>query len=192
MIRGAMHAIVRRHFWKVVIIVLVILAALWFAPRLLPPPQAPAPPLGPAPSVEPGKSSSQPEAPREKKTAAASVEKKAPAPPKRSPAPLSERGKASFYGGAFHGKKTSSGEVYDQNSLTAAHRTLRMGTMVRVRNLRNGREVTVRINNRGPHIRGRIIDLSTRAARELRMVDDGVVPVEITTIPRTVNVAASN
>jgi rare lipoprotein A len=58
-----------------------------------------------------------------------------------------------------------------------------MGTMVKVKNLRNGREVTVRINNRGPHIRGRIIDLSTRAARELRMVDAGIVPVEITTVP---------
>jgi rare lipoprotein A len=94
-----------------------------------------------------------------------------------------ECGKASFYGGAFHGRKTANGEVYNKNSLTAAHRTLPMGTRVKVKNLKNGREVIVRINNRGPRIKGRIIDLSTGAARELRMVDAGVVPVEVRVLP---------
>lgn len=92
------------------------------------------------------------------------------------------QGKASFYGGTFQGRKTASGEIYDINTLTAAHRTLRFGTRVRVKNLRNGREVTVRINNRGPYIKGRVIDLSIRAAQELRMTGAGVVPVEVTIV----------
>jgi rare lipoprotein A len=94
------------------------------------------------------------------------------------------KGKASFYGGGFHGRPTASGERYDQNSLTAAHRSLPMGTRVKVKNLRNGREVVVRINNRGPYVKGRIIDLSTRAAKDLRMTNAGVVPVEMTVIPK--------
>jgi rare lipoprotein A len=183
-----MHAIVRRHFWRVVIVVLVILAALWIAPRLIPPP-TPKPSSGSAPVPEHSQPVAPPIIPDDRKIA--STAKRTEPVPKLSPAPVSERGKASFYGGSFHGRKTSSGEIYDQNSLTAAHRTLRMGTTVRVKNLRNGREVTVRINNRGPHIRGRIIDLSTRAARELRMVDAGIVPVEITTVSRPASVAVN-
>lgn len=94
------------------------------------------------------------------------------------------QGKASFYGGYWHGRKTANGEIYDQNTLTAAHPTLRFGSKVLVKNLRNGREITLRINNRGPYIKGRIIDVSTRAAQELRMTKSGVVPVEITVLPR--------
>jgi len=93
------------------------------------------------------------------------------------------RGKASFYGGYWHGKKTANGEIYDQNTLTAAHRSLSFGTHVKVKNLRNGREVILRINNRGPFIKGRIIDVSKRAAQELKMTRSGVVPVEITVLP---------
>ncbi|TLD72045.1 septal ring lytic transglycosylase RlpA family protein [Phragmitibacter flavus] len=101
------------------------------------------------------------------------------------------RGKASFYGGYWHGRKTANGEIYDQNTLTAAHPTLRFGTKVLVKNLRNGREVTLRINNRGPYVKGRIIDVSTRAARELRMTNAGVVAVEVTVLPKDQPVAVT-
>lgn len=90
-----------------------------------------------------------------------------------------QRGKASWYGSAFHGRKTASGERYDRRSLTAAHRTLPFDTVVRVTNLRNGRRVQVRINNRGPFIRGRIIDVSERAAAILGMRRAGVVPCTV-------------
>jgi rare lipoprotein A len=90
-------------------------------------------------------------------------------------------GMASFYGknDGHNGGRTASGERFDRNSLTAAHRTLPFGTHVRVTNLRNGRTVVVRINNRGPFIRGRIIDVSYGAARELGFVDRGVTQVRI-------------
>jgi rare lipoprotein A len=97
-----------------------------------------------------------------------------------------QRGKASWYGGKFHGRKTASGERFDQNALTAAHRTLPFGSKVRVTNLRNGRSVVVRINDRGPFGgRGRIIDLSRGAAKVLGMISDGVVPVviEVLSVP---------
>ena len=90
-----------------------------------------------------------------------------------------QRGYASWYGPKFHGRRTASGEVFNMYSLTAAHRTLPLGTYVRVTNLKNGRSVVVKINDRGPFVRGRIIDLSYAAARRLGMVRDGVVPVEI-------------
>lgn len=87
------------------------------------------------------------------------------------------RGKASWYGPGFHGKRTASGERFDMNAMTAAHRTLAFGTRVLVRNVRNGREVIVRINDRGPHVRGRIIDLSKAAAAEIDLIDAGEAPV---------------
>lgn len=90
-----------------------------------------------------------------------------------------ERGLASWYGPGFHGKQAANGEIYDQNKLTAAHRTLPFGTIVRVRNRDNGRHVEVRITDRGPFVRGRIIDLSKEAARQLDMLGPGVAPVEI-------------
>ena len=192
-----MQEIVRRHFWKVTIIILVILAALWLAPRVMPPPPAPIapsppPPLPPqAPSVSPGeqrKTSSQQDSPGNRQLALVDPQSSA-SPSSPLHATSRERGKASFYGGYFHGRRTANGEIYNENSLTAAHRTLRMGTMVSVKNLRNGREVTVRINNRGPYIRSRIIDVSTRAARELRMVNSGVVPVEIAVLERPKSLA---
>jgi rare lipoprotein A len=88
-------------------------------------------------------------------------------------------GKASWYGAFHHGKRTASGEVFDMHALTAAHRTLPLGTRVRVTHLRNGKSVEVRVNDRGPVIRGRIIDLSRGAAARLDAVDDGVFPVEV-------------
>lgn len=84
------------------------------------------------------------------------------------------RGLASWYGEPFHGRRTASGEVYDMNELTAAHKTLPFGTRVRVRHARTGKEVTVRINDRGPHVPGRIIDLSRAAASVLGIVQGGV------------------
>ncbi|NIA12493.1 MAG: septal ring lytic transglycosylase RlpA family protein [Nitrospiraceae bacterium] len=94
------------------------------------------------------------------------------------------KGIASWYGPGFHGRRTASGEVFDQNAMTAAHRELPFGTRVRVKNLRNGRSVIVRINDRGPFVRGRIIDLSKEAARRLDMVADGIVPVRVEVIKR--------
>ncbi len=91
-----------------------------------------------------------------------------------------QRGKASWYGKRHHGRKTASGERFNKNALTAAHRTLKFGTVVKVTNQRNGRSVEVRINDRGPFgRRGRIIDLSEEAARQLRMRKRGVAPVEL-------------
>lgn len=95
-----------------------------------------------------------------------------------------ERGNASWYGDKFHGKRTASGEIFDENALTASHRTLPFGTIIRVTNLKNGKSVKVRINDRGPSVRGRITDVSKAAARELDMVRDGVVPVRIEVIRR--------
>ena len=87
---------------------------------------------------------------------------------------------ASWYGSDFHGLPTASGEPFDMNNLTAAHRTLPLGSRVLVRNLKNNHTVVVRINDRGPYIHGRDIDLSLGAAQVLGMVRPGVVPVEIT------------
>lgn len=87
---------------------------------------------------------------------------------------------ASWYGPNFHGSPTASGEPFDMHSLTAAHRTLPLGSRVLVRNLKNNETVVVRINDRGPYVQGRDIDLSFGAARVLGMVRPGVVPVEIT------------
>ncbi|MDB5947502.1 MAG: rlpA [Ramlibacter sp.] len=91
-----------------------------------------------------------------------------------------ETGVASWYGGRFHGRKTASGEAFDMNALTAAHPKLPFGSWVRVRNLLNGRSVDVRINDRGPHIKQRVIDLSRAAAQALGLAGQGTRQVEIT------------
>jgi rare lipoprotein A (peptidoglycan hydrolase) len=88
-------------------------------------------------------------------------------------------GTASWYGPGFHGKKTASGEIYDQTKLTAAHKTLPLGTKARVTNLDNGSAVEVEINDRGPFIDGRIIDLSRAAAGALGLVESGTAPVRV-------------
>jgi rare lipoprotein A len=90
-----------------------------------------------------------------------------------------EQGKASWYGAPFHGRQASSGEIYDMNKLTAAHRTLPFNTMVRVTNTANGKSTTVRITDRGPFVDNRIIDLSYAAAKEIGSVGPGVVPVRL-------------
>lgn len=89
------------------------------------------------------------------------------------------QGLASWYGGKFHGRLTSSGEVFDTNDMTAAHRQLPFGTMVRVTNLDNGRTAIVKINDRGPFVEGRIIDLSRAAAEALDMLSSGVARVSL-------------
>lgn len=90
-----------------------------------------------------------------------------------------QRGHASWYGPKFHGRRTASGEVYDMHGLTAAHRDLPFGTRVEVHNLDNGRQVEVRINDRGPFVRGRVIDLSRAAAEALDMIGPGTARVEL-------------
>lgn len=90
-----------------------------------------------------------------------------------------EVGWASWYGEKFHGRRTASGEVYDMYQLTAAHKTLPLGTTVMVTHLRNGNSVMVTVNDRGPFVRGRIIDLSYAAAQAVGMVEEGVAKVRV-------------
>jgi len=88
-------------------------------------------------------------------------------------------GLASYYAGEHDGRRTASGEIFDMQAMTAAHRTLPFGTRVRVTNLENGRQAVVRVNDRGPFRKGRIIDVSYAAARELGLVGRGVVKVRV-------------
>lgn len=115
-------------------------------------------------------------------------------PVRERPEGYSQRGVASWYGPQFHGRHTANGEVYDMHGLTAAHRTLAFGTWVRVTNLDNGRSVDLRINDRGPFIKGRVLDVSYAAAQRLEMVGPGTARVEIRVLdgplpPRPVPVA---
>lgn len=114
-------------------------------------------------------------------TLACAPKREAKIPPPEIP-PVSRKvefGWASWYGGKFHGRRTSSGEVYNMYQLTAAHRTLPMGTRVMVTHLKNRRSVMVTINDRGPFVKGRIIDLSYAAARGLEMAEEGVARVRV-------------
>ncbi|WP_166360750.1 septal ring lytic transglycosylase RlpA family protein [Pseudomonas akapageensis] len=90
-----------------------------------------------------------------------------------------EKGTASYYGSRHHGKRTASGERFNKNALTAAHRQLPFGTRVKVTNLKNDKSVVVRINDRGPHTRGRLIDLSHAAAAQLGMLGSGTARVRV-------------
>lgn len=92
-----------------------------------------------------------------------------------------ERGEASYYADKFHGRPTASGEIYNKNDFTAAHRTLPFGTKVKVTNLKNGKSVVVRVNDRGPVKKTRLIDLSRAAAEKIDLIHSGVALVEITT-----------
>lgn len=107
-----------------------------------------------------------------------------PPPPLRTPAPAApiiqgEQGLASWYGHPYHGRPAADGEIYNMYALTAAHRTLPFNTQVRVHDLDNGRDVTVRINDRGPFAEGRIIDLSYAGARAINMIGPGVARVQL-------------
>jgi len=99
---------------------------------------------------------------------------------------FTETGKASWYGEEFHGRPTSSGETYDMNKKTAAHKTLPLGTYVKVINLENNESTIVRINDRGPFVKGRIIDLSYGAAKEIDMADTGLADVQVVALGREV------
>ena len=93
-------------------------------------------------------------------------------------------GDASWYGPGFHGRETSSGEIYDQNKLTAAHPTLPEGSQVKVTNMETGKSVQLKVNDRGPYIEGRIIDVSKKAAEVLEMTEEGVVKVKVKVLSR--------
>jgi len=88
------------------------------------------------------------------------------------------RGVASFYGGKFHGRQTANGETFDMYAYTAAHKSLPFNTWLRVTNLDNGHQVEVRINDRGPYVKGRVLDLSYAAARTLGMIKTGTARIE--------------
>ena len=99
-----------------------------------------------------------------------------------APTGLTFRGWASYYSNDFHNRKTSSGELYDKDKLSAAHRDLPFGTKLKVTNLKNGKSVVVVVNDRGPFVANRIIDLSYRAAKEIDMIKDGITEVQIEVI----------
>jgi rare lipoprotein A len=105
---------------------------------------------------------------------------------------FTQQGVASWYGPGFHGKKTASGETYDMHEYTAAHNVLPLHTLVKVTNMDNGKEVLVRINDRGPFVNDRVIDLSLSAARGLGMEKPGTAPVRLTVVDsaKTVMVAS--
>jgi len=103
-----------------------------------------------------------------------------------------ETGTASWYGTKFHGKKTANGERYDMHAMSAAHKTLPMPTMVRVTNLNNGRSVVVRVNDRGPFVKNRVIDLSYAAARALGYDNEGTAPVRVETLASNTMMTNSN
>ena len=92
---------------------------------------------------------------------------------------ITQTGKASYYADKFNGRHTANGEIFRQRKKTAASKTLPFGTIVRVKNLSNGKTVKVRINDRGPFVEGRIIDLSRKAAKKIGMIRAGVQPVQI-------------
>lgn len=96
-----------------------------------------------------------------------------------TPARAAQYGLASYYGPEFSGRATASGEIFDQQGLTCAHKDLPFGTRIKVTNMKNDRWVIVRVNDRGPWVSGRIVDLSYSAAKKLDMVADGVVRVKI-------------
>ena len=105
----------------------------------------------------------------------------APAPGMSAPEPAARAvvGRASWYGHPYHGRRTASGEIYDMNKLTVASRALPLGSLVEITNLRNGRSVEVRVNDRMPPASARLIDLSRAAAAELQAVRTGVIPVRL-------------
>ena len=130
---------------------------------------APTPPPSPAPDSSPHGIARQ----QDKATEAAT-------PISDGAKPLSvETGKASWYGAPYHNRRSSNGEVYDMNSLTAAHRTLPLGSTVRVTNLKTGHSTVVRITDRGPFVQGRIVDLSLAAAKQADVLQAGVAPVRL-------------
>lgn len=95
---------------------------------------------------------------------------------------FTQSGQGSYYADKFNGRPTTSGEIYRSGKMTAAHNTLPFGTRIKVTNVKNGKSVKVTVNDRGPHVKGRIVDVSGKAARKLDLVDAGVVPVQLKVI----------
>jgi rare lipoprotein A len=155
-------------------LLLVLLAGCATRSRPAPPsfPSAPAP----APRPEPAAPETRPGEPRPYRALGQWYQ------PLPDATGFRQEGIASWYGPDFHGKRTSSGETYDMHGLTAAHKTLPLGTLVRVRHLQNQRTVELRINDRGPFVGNRVIDLSYEAARQLGVVGPGTAPVEVVAI----------
>jgi rare lipoprotein A len=141
--------------WEILSALIILLVGLTGCHRRAAHPRAPSPPLSPTPS--PAVSSS---------------------PAIHLPSEEME-GLASWYGHPYHGRRAANGEIYNMNDLTAAHRTLPFDTMVQVHNLENGKDVQVRINDRGPFVNGRIIDLSFAAAKIIEMVGPGISRVRL-------------
>lgn len=141
---------------------------------------------------------SLPPVPQAHEEAAHAPAPQAPAPqaheeatPTGKPATI-QVGTASWYGPGFHGQETASGETFDQHALTAAHRTLPLGTEAKVTNLETGQSVTVKINDRGPYVRGRQLDLSQAAAKQIGLTKKGVAKVKIEAkTPRQARVTCS-
>ena len=104
-------------------------------------------------------------------------------PPSSATVQPAHIGEASWYGPGFQGKKTASGEIFDDSKLTAAHKTIPLGSKAKVTNLTNGKTVEVKINDRGPFIDGRMVDLSRAAAKALGMIDRGTARVQIDLLP---------
>lgn len=117
---------------------------------------------------------------------------RASSPPPPARAGKTEIGVASWYGAPYHGRQTASGEIYDMFGLTAAHRNLPFQTWVEVENLANGKRVDVRINDRGPFVHRRIIDLSQTAAQEIDMLGPGTAKVRLTVVKRPANISTTN
>jgi rare lipoprotein A (peptidoglycan hydrolase) len=120
-------------------------------------------------------------APKEKAVVIDSLQSQEP--PDIPDTPPGETWTASYYGGRFHGRRTASGEVYNQYALTCAHKTLPFQTLLKITNPKNGKNVIVRVTDRGPFHRGRDIDLSYAAAKEIGMIAAGVMKVEVVKIP---------
>ena len=174
-----------------------LLAGLAACTTTLPPLPAPAPappPVAtvattrpnPPPSDSRGFSVTPPDVPADQPVVEPGIERPRPALLAGEPAREYQRGGASWYGPGFHGRRTASGERYDMNAFTAAHRTLPFGTWVRVLSLVNGREVDVRITDRGPFIRSRVIDVSRSAAEALGMLGLGFKEV-VLMVPESTN-----
>ena len=157
--------------WATVAAALLLALLAGCATRSRPAP--PSLPPAPAPSPEPAAPESRPGEPRPYKALGQWYQ------PLPDATGFRQEGIASWYGPDFHGKRTSSGETYDMHGMTAAHKTLPLGTLVRVRHLQSQRTVELRINDRGPFVGNRVIDLSYEAARQLGVVGPGTAPVEV-------------
>jgi len=151
---------------------------------------APAPEVAPPPAPLPAPTPPKPVAPPIATDARPRVERLNNGPPnhayeikgeryepENTDVPMVETGLASWYGKPFHGRRTASGEVYDMNAMTAAHKTMPLPSYALVRNPANGRQVVVKVNDRGPFVKDRVIDLSRAAARKLRIAGVGAVEV---------------